>query len=344
MFLGSTRTGNADIYISTRTDPNNDFGWSTPVNLGAPLNSELEDLFGTYFEDPTTGARMLIFSSNRVGNPATDYHVYQSTRNMDGTFNAPILNNELSSPMGNGGELRSAISRDGLEIFVATARDGVPGGFGVFDIWRSTRASTASAWNAPSPVPGVESVDDKRNPSLSPDGSILYFSSSRAGGSGGVDLYAANRCSAYLTTPCINRTPSADFDGDGQTDLGIFRPSDGTWWVMQSGTNTVSVRQFGVSGDKIVPADYDGDGRTDLAVFRPSAGAWWILPSLSGTAYSISWGISTDRPVPGDYDSDGKTDFAVYRGGTWYILQSSNAQLTQQQFGTSSDIPIAAAD
>lgn len=348
MFLASDRPdsiGGPDIYISMRTDPNNDFGWSAPVNLGVVVNSASNEIAPDYFEDPTTGAGTLIFSSNRVGNPQFDFHLYQSTRNADGSFNTPTLITELSA-IGNGAELRSAITRDGLQIFFASAR---PGGLGspppappTFDTFVATRASVSAPWSTPVLVPGVNTVEDERNPSLSPDGSILYFQSNKAGGLGGTDLYAATRCSSYSASPCIvNRNTTADFDGDLKADVSIFRPSDGTWWILKSRDNTVTIRQFGTSGDKITPGDYDGEGLTDLAVFRPSDATWWILNSSNDTVSIFNWGVPTDKPVPGDYDGDGRTDIAVYRNGAWHIRQSSDGMTVSQQFGLGSDIPVA---
>ncbi|MDQ3063031.1 MAG: hypothetical protein M3R14_09255, partial [Acidobacteriota bacterium] len=70
MFLQSMRPGGMggnDLYISTRTDLNNDFGWTTPVNLGAVINTTSSELGAVYFEDPTTGINTLIFASTRDG-------------------------------------------------------------------------------------------------------------------------------------------------------------------------------------------------------------------------------------------------------------------------------------
>jgi len=349
MFLQSNRAGglgNQDLYISTRTNPNDDSGWSAPVNLGAVVNSPLFDTGANYFEDPATGAASIIFSSNRVGNPDVDFHLYQSTRNADGTFNAPVLISELGT-MGGSAELRPALRRDGLEIFFASSR---PGGLGLpppgpptFDIFVSTRTSTAAAWNPPVLVPGVNTTADDTQPSLSPDGSILYFHSTRTGGFGQTDLYAATRCSLFgAGAPCnVNRT-IADFDGDGRADLSVFRPSESTWYVMESGTNTFRAQQFGINGDKIVPGDYDGDGRIDLGVFRPSDGNWYVKRSSDNMVSITNWGLASDRPVPGDYDGDGRTDIAVFREGVWYIVQSSNGAPNYQYFGLSTDIPVAA--
>ncbi len=337
MFLGSRRAdslGGIDLYTSTRTDPNNDFGWNTPVNLGPVINSTSDEFSATYFEDPTTGAGTLIFSKPLVG--GTNGRFHQSTRIADGTFNAPTLIGELNGP---GFHFGAAIRRDGLEIYIASSR---PGGLNnpAFDIWVSTRTSISSPWGTPTLAARINTLSNERYPQMSPDGSILYFHSDRAGGFGGSDLYSATRCSLYLISPCSTNRSTADFNGDGMTDISIFRPSDGTWWVMESGTNTVSVRQFGTNGDKIVPGDYDGDGRNDMAVFRPLTGDWWILRSSDNSYYSVNWGLSADKLVPADYDGDGKTDIAIYRDGTWWIQQSTGG-ISVQQFGLSTDIPVA---
>ena len=133
-----------------------------------------------------------------------------------------------------------------------------------------------------------------------------------------------------------------DFDGDNKADISVFRPSNGVWYITNSGNNSYNFVQFGAPGDKIVPGDYDGDGKTDLAVFRN--GVWYRMKSSTNTFDALSLGVSTDTPVAADYDGDGKTDVSVFRAsdGVWHHLMSnSNNAYSAAQFGANGDIPVA---
>jgi uncharacterized delta-60 repeat protein len=140
----------------------------------------------------------------------------------------------------------------------------------------------------------------------------------------------------------VVKTPF-DFDGDGKTDISIFRPTLGQWWYLRSSDNANRAFQFGSSTDKIVPADYTGDGKTDIATFTPSTGFWNILRSEDSTFYGFPFGTSGDIAAPADYDGDGKADAAVFRpsNSTWYISKSGGGT-TIQQFGASGDKPVVA--
>ena len=144
-----------------------------------------------------------------------------------------------------------------------------------------------------------------------------------------------------VSAPCA-ATPF-DFDGDGRSDLSVFRPSTGAWYLNQSSAGFTGV-SFGISTDLIAPADFDGDGKTDIAVFRPSTGTWYYLRSSDNSFVGVQFGSNGDLPRPGDFDGDGKADINVFRpsNGTWYRLNSSTGAFVGAAFGQNGDHPLVA--
>lgn len=120
----------------------------------------------------------------------------------------------------------------------------------------------------------------------------------------------------------------SDFDGDGTSEIAVFRPSSGLWAIRGA------TRLF--FGEPLaVPAngDYDGDGTDDIAVFHPPSGLW----AMRGVT-RFFFGSSSDAAVPGDYDGDGRLDAGIFRegDGLWSLRG-----VTRLYLGTAGDLPSA---
>jgi hypothetical protein len=177
-----------------------------------------------------------------------------------------------------------------------------------------------------------------------PENGVWYIHQS---GDGQVLLVKWGMTTMHPTGELPDVPVPADYDGDGRSDLGVWRPDTGEWWILSSSNdydqNNPTVFRWGKLGDIPVQADYNGDGRADYAVFRSTENRWYIREIASGKSSVHAFGLAgVDTLVPADYTGDHKTDLAVYRSGVWYVLSSETAETEAFHFGFNDDVPVPA--
>lgn len=145
-------------------------------------------------------------------------------------------------------------------------------------------------------------------------------------GGGQEDAFAA-KLSFRAPTPPPYVIDSGDYDGDGTSEIGVFRGSAGLWSIRD-----LTRVYFGGSADCPVPADYTGDGTASFAVCRPTEGLW----SVRGVT-RLYFGANGDCFVPGDYRGDGTSVPAVFRpsSGLWSVRN-----VTRIYFGGAADTAV----
>ena len=205
-----------------------------------------------------------------------------------------------------------------------------------------TRTATATPTNTPTRTPtSTLTATATRTPTNTPTRTPTAISTNTPTRT---PTNTPTRTPTNTPTATLSPTPSAraafDYDGDRKSDVSVYRPSNGAWYLQNSFSGFAGM-PFGISTDKSVPADYDGDGRTDIAVYRPATGVWYIFYSSTNTPVYRVFGVAEDLPTPADYDGDGKADISVFRPstGTWYRINSSNNSTFGIQFGQNGDKP-----
>ena len=188
--------GRSDIWVATRATK--DDSWGPPMNLGPSLNTAYREGRTSILPD---GLSLYLNSDRPGGFGSSD--LWLSTRvTTDDPWGEPInLGSTVNSPYN---DFHHGVSTDGLALIFTSSR---PGGLGLDDLWISTRSLIDAEWILPVNLgPIVNSSTLDRQPSISADGSTLYFSSTRSGGEGDYDIYQA---------PII---PVVDLNADGIVD------------------------------------------------------------------------------------------------------------------------------
>jgi len=178
-----------DLYVSTRETTAD--AWSVPVSLGPAVNSDHTDICACLSEDGLE----LYFASNRPDGHGS-YDIWVATR--------PTRSDPWATAVNLGPTINSAhqdstpwITPDGLELYLSSKR---PGGYGLYDIWVATRASTNDAWGEPTNLgTPVNSAASDCVGCLSSDGLVLLFCDNewlgelRPGGQGLTDTWMTRR-------------------------------------------------------------------------------------------------------------------------------------------------------
>ncbi len=181
--------GGDDIYVTRFKD---DGTVEAPQNLGCSVNSPANEAGPVPIVEPG-GSTRLYFSSTRPGGASPeadgattgDADLYSSVVTA-GSYAAPTLVEGVNSAQEDG---QPYIQHDGLELYFFSTR---PGGFGAQDIWRTTRARVQDAWSAPVNLgESVNSSAGETRPSMSWDGTTLYFGSTRLTGES--NIYVSTR-------------------------------------------------------------------------------------------------------------------------------------------------------
>jgi CSLREA domain-containing protein len=164
----------------------------------------------------------------------------------------------------------------------------------------------------------------------------ILYSGRNSEGQSAVQTWGAGY-EPYQDVPVVG-----DYDGDGRSDVAVFRRGAGTWLIKRSRDGHYLTKQWGLGTDVPVAHDYDGDGQTDMAAWRN--GTWYIWQSATNDYRVTAWGTLGDQAGAGDYDGDGQADVAVWREAeqTWYIFNSWEQRPQQRLFGQSGDLPVGA--
>ncbi|WFE35295.1 VCBS repeat-containing protein [Micromonospora sp. WMMD975] len=177
------------------------------------------------------------------------------------------------------------------------------------------------------------------------------------------DRYQAQASDAQIIVDSLWNVPaprledipvSGDWNGDGTDTVGVYRPSNSTFYLRDTNSGDATrVFKFGhgPSGDIPVAGDWNNDGKDTVGVFRPGNSTWYLTNGTTTTdaQFIFGHGGSGDIPVAGDWNNDGYDSVGVFRPGnsTWYLTNGTTTATNNTDYefkfghGPSGDQPVA---
>ena len=315
IFFDSTRHGGPeDIYFAD-LDPLAGFVNARQVS---ELNSPDLDAGSSISLDES----VLIFFSTRpgghiqAGGTNGQFDLWEARWNAAaGQFDVPVPLIELNSQFL---DAHPGVSPNGLTVYFESQRPEFPGD-AVLDhnIWVASRADLGSPFSAPVLLAGANSAANDRQPSVSFDGTELYFSSDRNGGS--LDLWVAS---------LANTQPGSDVSTDAPVNL-----PDGSTAVVG-----ITFESVGQSGSTTVNASSSPSGTTTSAPPNFKIGQPAVYYDVSTTAtfsgvvqLCFSW-------QEGQYHNENAVKLFHFEGGNWVDITTSRDTTANVACGQTSSL------
>jgi hypothetical protein len=134
-------------------------------------------------------------------------------------------------------------------------------------------------------------------------------------GDGDLDSCNRDRCIHLKNYQAGDLPVVGDWNGNGVSQVGLFRPSSGEWFLDFNNNEKwdgcgrdLCVTAFGSPGDLPVSGDWDGTGKSKIGIFRPSTGQWFLDQNGNGVWDKCSvdvclsgFGVAGDIPVVGKW-------------------------------------------
>lgn len=163
--------GADDIYYSTREE----FGWSSPINIGEPINTRGFDGFPSI---SSNGKTLYFVRVNNEGpqdealrdltEGQTCYSIYKSELNKDGSWSEPTM---LPYPINKDCEKAPRIMADNRTLIFSSNR---LGGLGKYDLYQSY-LDDAGDWTSPVPLEYVNTEHNDQFPCIAAQGDKMYY-------------------------------------------------------------------------------------------------------------------------------------------------------------------------